>query len=55
MLTGTTTKDESRNILNRMSEMAGVKKRGPAIRAADIHANEPEIKLCYVTVSAKFG
>ena len=50
MMTGTTSKDEAKEVFDRMAGMAGVR-RGRKAGEADRDGG-PEIKLCYVTVSA---
>ena len=51
MMTGTTSKVEAKEVFDRMAGMAGVRK-GRKAGEADRGGGGPEIKLCYVTVSA---
>lgn len=50
MMTGTTSKEESREVFDRMAGMAGMRKGRRAGEGVDAG---PEIKLCYVTVSVE--
>lgn len=45
MLTGSTSKEESRDIFSRLTYAAGVRSK-----SAMAGSSGPEIKLCYVTV-----
>ena len=47
MLTGSTSKEESRDIFTRLTRSAGVQGKG---RHSDLDDGGKEIKLCYVTV-----